>query len=443
MDKREREALALRVLTAAGKGEVEAIVWDTQSGLTRFTHNAIHQNLAERDTEVRVRAIVDGRTGVAVTNDVGDASLSAAVARARAMAAFAPRDDDPPGLTANDEPAAPAGAFVAATAAASPADRARIAADVFATAESAGLWAAGYVTTSRTGVTIANSSGTLVSFDGTGCGLNVKQNGPDASGFAERYGNDLAVLDGTAAGSAAAAKARLGANPAPVKPGAWTVILEPAAFGDLLAPLIDHFSARAYDEGSSFLSGGLDRAYAGSNVTVADDFAHPLFAGRPFDFEGYPTRQLPLLANGVAKNVVTDAYWAKRLKRPNTGHGLPAPSAGGPQALHVVVSGGDKPLDRLIAETQHGLLVTRLWYIRTVDPRTTIVTGMTRDGTFEIENGAVTRGVRNMRFNQSILEALRHAEFGATQARTAAYACSIVTPPVKLEAFTFTSTTDF
>jgi predicted Zn-dependent protease len=443
MDKAAREALAQRLLSIGGSGDLEALVHDGASGLTRFTQNAIHQNLAERDASVRVRAIVDGRTGVAVTNDLSDASLAATIARAREMAAFAPRDDAAPGLSANAAPATPAGAFVAATADASPAERARVAAAVIATAEEAGLWAAGYVTTARTGLTIANSRGTLVSYDGTTCGLNVKSNGPDASGFAEFYGNDFTELDGTAAGRIAAGKARAGAAPGDVAPGAWTVILEPAAFGELLSYLIEHFSARAYDEGSSCFSGGLDRAYAGPSLTLADDFAHPLFAGRPFDYEGYPTRQMPLIANGVAKNIVTDAEWAKKLGRPNTGHGFPAPSAGGPEPQYPVVSGGEKSLEQLIAQTPRGLLITRFWYIRPVDQRRTIVTGMTRDGTFEIENGTIKRGVKNLRFNQSILEALSAAEFASTQARTGGYSYDAVVPAVKIPSFTFTSTTDF
>jgi predicted Zn-dependent protease len=443
MDREAREALAARVLGVAGEGQLEALVRDEALALTRFTQNAIHQNLAERDTSVRVRAIVDGRTGVAVTNELDDRSLAGVVERARAMAAFAPREDDPPRLVANAEAAAPPGAFVAETADASPVDRARIVADIIATAEEHGLWAAGYVTTARAGLTIANSAGTLVSFDGTDCGLNVKANGPDATGFAERYGTDLALLDGTALGGLAARKARTGAHPAEVAPGPRTVILEPAAFGELLSHLAEHFSAQAFDEGSSFLSDGLERAYMGPSVTLTDDFAHPLFAGRPFDFEGFPTHRLPLIVNGIAKHVVTDAAWAKKLSLPNTGHGLPAPSAAGPEPAHVVVAAGEKTVEQLIAETEHGLLITRFWYIRSVDQRKTVVTGMTRDGTFEIRRGRVTRSVRNLRFNQSILEALNHAEFASAQYRTAGYAYNIVTPAVKIANFHFTSTTDF
>ena len=163
----------------------------------------------------------------------------------------------------------------------------------------------------------------------------------------------------------------------------------------------------------------------------------------PFDFEAQPTQRLTLIANGVAKNIVTDSYWAHKLNRPNTGHALPAPNAYGPQASHLVVSPGSKPVNELIAETKRGLLITRLWYVRTVDQKKAIVTGMTRDGTFLIEDGEVAGGVRNMRFNHSIIEALRNCEFGNALYRTGSYSYSVVVPAIKIEGFKFSSGTDF
>ena len=443
MDSAAREALAERALSFAREGACEVLVFDVDMGLTRFTHNAIHQNVAHTDASVRVRTIVDGRTGVAATNVLDDASLREVVARAQAMGALAPRDDEAAGLVSNAAVAAPDGAFDTATAATTAADRARTVAEITGASERSGLWAAGYVTNERTGITIANSAGTRVSYDGTSCGLNVKSNGDDSTGFAEHYSTRFADLDGEASGTIAAEKALAAKAPVSVPPGDWTVILEPAAFGELLSYLYGHFSAQAYDEGSSFLSDGLDRAYAGDDVTICDDYAHPLFAGRPFDFEGYPTRRLPLLARGVAHELLTDSAWAKRLNRTNTGHGLPAPSAYGPAAQHVVIAGGSRSANDLVRETKRGLLVTRFWYIRPVDHRKTIVTGMTRDGTFLIEDGEIVSGVRNMRFNQSILAALGSAAFSDRVVRTGGYSYSSVVPTARIDAFRFSSGTDF
>jgi predicted Zn-dependent protease len=372
-----------------------------------------------------------------------EAALREVVQRAGTIAEFAPRDAAFPGLPAGGPTHAPPNAFVAATAAATPDLRAKLAAEVFAVAENDRLWAAGFVKTSRESITIANSRGTLASFDGTDAGMNVKQNGASSTGFAERYSSGVGDLDARRVAKIAAGKVRRSTEPQAVDPGEWTVILEPAAFGELLSYLTDHFSAQAYDEGSSFLSEGLDRSYVAENVSIRDDYTHLLAPGMPFDFEGVPKQRVSLIENGVAKHVVTDSYWAAKLARPDTGHALPAPNAYGPLPLNVVVEPGVKPVEQLIAETKRGLLVSRFWYVRPVDLRQTIVTGMTRDGTFLIDNGKIAGGVRNLRFNQSIIAALAQVEFGSELARSASYSYANVVPAAKLERFRFTSLTDF
>ncbi|HKE36210.1 MAG TPA: metallopeptidase TldD-related protein, partial [Candidatus Baltobacteraceae bacterium] len=188
---------------------------------------------------------------------------------------------------------------------------------------------------------------------------------------------------------------------------------------------------------------GLDRTYFAENVNVHDDYAHPLNPGMPFDFEGSPTMRLPLVENGIVRNVVTDSYYAHKLERANTGHALPAPNAFGPHARNLVIGAGTKSVDQLVAETKRGLLITRFWYIRPVDQKKAVVTGMTRDGTFLIQDGRIAHGVRNLRFNQSILDCLRQCEFSNEQQRTGSYHYALVAPAVKIQNFHFTSTTEF
>ena len=221
------------------------------------------------------------------------------------------------------------------------------------------------------------------------------------------------------------------------------MILEPPALGELLTYLVSHFSAQAFSDGSSFCSDGLDRKYFDERVTIADDYAHPLAPSMPFDYEGQPKLRVPLVENGVVRNVVTDSYYANKLARANTGHALPAPNAYGPQPLNIVIPAGSRSTQDLIADTPRGLLISRFWYIRVVDQKRAIVTGMTRDGTFLIENGKITGGVRNLRFNQSIVEALGSVEFSRDQKRTGQYSYSLVVPTAKMDKFTFTSTTEF
>jgi PmbA protein len=443
VDKARRESVARRVLERSDAEQTEVIVSAGDTALTRFTNGVSHQNLASADRRISVRAIVDGRTGVAATNHVEEKALDDVVRRAIAMAALAPRDPQRTALPSGGPSRAPKGAFVAATAAADPFTRARICDAIFAQAEEANMWCAGYTSTASSGITIGNSSGTLASFDGTDAQANVKMVARDSTGFAERYSTDVAEVDGTAIGRVAAEKARAAAQPVAVDPGEWTVILEPAAFGELLSYLTAHFSAQNYDEGSSFFAGELGRRYFGESVTLWDDYAHRLAPGMPFDYEGHPKSRLKLVDGGVVREIVTDSYYAHKLNRANTGHAIPAPNAAGPQALNIVVEPGRQTVDQLISRTPRGLLISRFWYIRTVDRKRAIVTGMTRDGTFLIEHGRIARGVRNLRFNQSIIDTLARATFANDQRRTGQYSYSLVVPTARIEGFRFTSVTEF
>lgn len=444
MDKQRREELAARVLSFSTADHTEVLASYERSELTRFTQNAIHQNVAASDVSISVRAIVGKRTGVARTNEIeNENALRAVVENAIAMAKLAPEDPLLPDLPKGGAVDAPAEAYVPATAGATPALRAHMAGEIFHVGERDGQWAAGFITTGESGITVANSSGALQSFDSTDSGLNVKMNAADSTGFAEGYSHDVAKIDAGNAGEISAQKARASATPRSVDPGDWTVILEPAAFGELFMYLSHHFSAQSFDEGSSFLTGALGTAVLGEKVTIRDDYAHELAPGMPFDYEGQPKMRLPLVENGVARNLVTDSYYANKLQRENTGHALPAPNAYGPMATSLVVDGGSKSLEQLIAETRRGLLISRFWYIRTVDQKKAIVTGMTRDGTFLIEDGKIAGGVRNMRFNHSIIDALRSCEFSNELRRTGSYAYSCVVPSAKIRDFSFSSGTAF
>ena len=443
MDSKQREELAERVLALSNADHTEVTVGTEDADLTRFTHEEIHQNVARTDAGVSVRAILGKRTGVAATNLLDDASLRSTVDRAIEIARLAPEDPEIAPLPSGGPTTTPDGAYVKATADASAQLRAGMADAIFKVAEENKFWCAGFVRTQSAGFTIANSSGARASFDGTDSGINVKMNAADSTGYGQAYSPDARTLDAHRVASTAAGKAKNSAKPQGVDPGEWTVIMEPAAFGEFFAYLGQHFSAQAVDEGSSFLSDGLDKPYFSENVTIVDDYSNAHAPSMPFDFEGQPKQKVTLIENGVAKAFVTDSYWAKKLNRENTGHALPAPNAYGPQAIDLIVKPGPKPLEQLIAETKRGLLISRFWYIRTVDQKKAIVTGMTRDGTFLIENGKVGGGVRNMRFNQSILTALGKCEFSNAPQRTGDYWFSLVVPAAKIEGFTFSSGTQF
>lgn len=449
MDKAAREDLAARVLARSTATETEVLILAEQLALTRFTHENIHQNVASDAVNIRIRVVVDRRCGVAVTTQSDDAGIAAALERAleRALelARIAPEDPHWPGLP-KPQPAPPASAkaYVAATAQATADMRAGLAGEIFAVSEAASLWGAGYVSTAAVGVTIANSHGLMSSFEGTEALANVKLNGSDATGYGEFSAPDVDALSGTAVAAVAARKARDTAGPRAVEPGAWTVVLEPIALAEMLSYLTEHFSAQAIEEGASFFGwDDIGTKYVSEAVTLLDDWNHPLVPGMPFDYEGVPRKAIKLFDRGAVRNIVTDSRWAARLNRENTGHALPAPNTFGPQPLYTVMEAGTTPVAELIGGIEKGLFISRFWYIRPVDRRRTIVTGMTRDGTYFIQDGKLAGGVHNLRFNQSILEALSAVTLGDTLVRTTGMGYTMALPAIKIPEFHFTSATSF
>ena len=443
MNGAQREAIAARAVARSKADQTEVAITVSDDALTRFTHGISNQNVASSDVTLAVRAIVGNRTGVATSNDLSDASVDTLLERAVELAKLAPPDPMTPRLPGPAQIAAPHDGYDAGTADADPQERARRCKTAVDAAQRAGYWCAGFTSTSHDGYTVVNSSGARASFDGTSAAMNAKVTAADSTGYAEQFATSIGAIDAARVGERAVEKAARSAAPASVEPGEWTVILEPPAFGELLAYVVSHFSAQAYADGSSFFSGALGGQFFDERFSMMDDYAHPLAPSMPFDFEGQPKQRVPLVEHGVVKNIVTDSYYAKKLDRANTGHALPAPNAYGPQPLNITVAAGERSVEELIAATPRGLLISRFWYIRTVDQKRAIVTGMTRDGTFLIENGAIASGVRNLRFNQSIVDALKSVECANLQQRTGQYSYSLIVPAVKCSRFTFSSTTEF
>jgi len=428
-------------LAASKADETEALAFASESALTRYTHNYIHENMVERNWQLSVRAVVGKRIGVAGTNRFDPANVKLAVERATEMARMAPEDPDFPGLPSDTGPCDDAPAqYDAATARLAPEARARAVEQIIEVMSSRGLYAAGYVSTRCDSVAVANSKGVRRTFAGTDSAINIKAIGETSSGYAEGYARRFADLSPSALAERAARKAVESKSPQALAPGEYTVILEAPAFREFLIYLTwIGFGAQPYEQGSSFMAGKLGQKIAGDNVTFRDQFAHPLGAGIPFDFEGAPRRQVTLIDAGVAKDVVYDSYYAAKLKHANTGHALPAPNTDGPMPLNIVVPAGSKPEADLIRGIDRGVLVTRTWYIRLVDQKQTLITGMTRDGLFRIERGEVTHGLKNMRFNESILGALNRCELSRELVRSESH----VLPATKIEGFRFTSGTEF
>jgi predicted Zn-dependent protease len=361
------------------------------------------------------------------------------------MALVAPENPRWSGLPAAG-PAPAIAAFAEATAAASPEARARAAGLVCRPAAAAGLRAAGYVATALNEVAVASTRSTWAYHAGTVADAQAVCMGAAGSGYADRVHADFGHLDVAAVGREAIETARRAQGPRDLPAGAYEVVLQPYAVADVVEFLGSALTGLAVEEGRSFVAGRLGEAVTGPAITLVEDPADPEALPRPFDFEGVPSERLTLIERGVARAVVYDSQTAARQGARNTGHALPS-SVPAPLPMHLRLEPGTGTLDQLVAGVRRGLLVTRFWYTRWVHPLRTVVTGMTRDGTFWVEHGEIAYPVRNLRFTQSYHEALAGtvAVGGAlTLERLDLWdfdAGSIRVPALHLGAFTFTGAT--
>ncbi len=399
--------LAARAVALTDSDAAEAVVTSGEDALTRFADNRIHQNVTEIDTRVSVRAVLGDRQGVASTNRLDDDSLAACCRAAVAAASSAPADPAFPGLPA---PVAVETPLRAATGAGEfgPDRRAGAVRGIVRQCASRQIHAAGGVSSNLRTLAVANSLGVDVGMETTAVRATVlAHTDRGGSGWASFHGPDPAELAADALGDEAATLAQRSEYPTDLEPGAYTVVLAPEAVADIVDFLgYLGFSARAFEEGRSFLSGRLGERIMSELVTITDDALAPEAFGLTFDFEGMPKHRVPLIERGVATGVVTDSYWAARTGWENTGHALPAPNPYGPLALDVQMAPGDSTIDEMIRSVERGVYVTRFHYVNVEDPVPATLTGMTRDGTFLIEDGTLTSPLKNQRFTQSAVAAL-------------------------------------
>jgi predicted Zn-dependent protease len=428
---------------AQGVTEVEAILASGNQALTRFANNAIHQNVAERTTHLSVRAVIEGRTARASTNRLDAASIRRVVEQAIAITRLTERDAE---LLPLAEPAEyrNVNRWSEATARATPQERASAVAEAIRAVEAAGQTAAGIYSTDDTGYTLMNSRGVHKEYRETMARFSITAMAGDSSGWAKASACDLRDLNPPALALSASRKAAQSSAPRELPAGRYTVILEPAAALDLAGQMFGDFSATAIRDGRSFLNDRIGKKIFGGNITIHDDVCHPLQAGAPFDGEGVPRRGLTLVEGGVVRDIAYCRQAAAQAGVAPTGHGLPLPNEYGETPANIVISGGDTPVEQMVASTERGILVTRFWYIREVDPYEKIFTGMTRDGTFLVEGGRVTAGVRNFRFNQGLMEMLSNVEALSPAVRASGEETfDMVVPAMKVHGFNFTEVTRF
>ncbi len=437
-------SLASAALDTPGADGVEVLLTRDDTALTRFAESRVHQNTARVDGSARVRVVVDGaRVGIVATNDLTPEGLRTAAAAAVEAARVTPPDEEFGGLAPAGEYGA-AGEDDAATGAASPAERAALVATMLGHL-GGDLVAAGTAETGRREVAVVNSLGVAAYHASTRAALTCLVSGTDSTGWAEDTAGSLGGVDADAVAARAVGKVEAGRNPRDVDPGDWAVILEPVAVGTLVEWLCWlAFGGRDVVEGRSAISGRLGQRVCSPLVTIVDDPLGAGMLGTPFDAEGTPKRALPLVTEGVATGVAHDRMSARLGGTESTGHALPAPNPEGGVPANPALRPGDATLDELVAGCERGLVVTRFHYTNPVHALSTTLTGMTRDGTFLVEDGAVVGGVRNLRFTQSVLGALSTAEaVGRETALGSEFGGSVRVPALRLGRFHFSSATTF
>jgi predicted Zn-dependent protease len=425
--------------------DVEVALSRTDSALTRFAGSRIHQNTSRLDGEARVRVVLDGQVGVVVTNELSDDGLRDAARRARGIAALTPADPNFPGLTPPGQPYGWTAGADEETAGCPPLRRAELVAAALAELP-ADVEAAGTMETSVQERAVVTSTGIRVYSAGTRATASVLAQGPTSSGWAEAGATAVGTLDCGALGRRAGEKVVLGAEPRAVVPGRYPVVLESGATTNIVQWLgWLAFPGRAYNEERSALCGRIGEQVCSPLVTIVDDALSPHLPGSPFDPEGTATRHTPLIEAGVAVGVAHDRATGAVSGAGSTGHAMPAPNPHGGVPTHLLMNAGTQTLDELVAGLEHGLYVTRFHYTNVVHPVTTSITGMTRDGTFLVEDGRIVGGVRNLRFTQSCLDALAGCEAVGSDVELATdlFYGAALAPAVRLSGFTFTSTTAY
>ena len=436
--------LAKRTVERCG-GDVEVLVMSGAQALTRFANGRINQNVAEDDTAIHIRAVVGQRQGGASTNRLDDASIAAACAAAHDAAANAPADPTFNGLP-DARPWVAAGHSRASARGFGPTRRAEAVRSLITpSADLEGLTSAGKVEASEASIAIASSRDVDAFAATTEFAATVLAMGPGGgSGWASFMGPGTEGFDPAALGLAASDLAVRTADSGTLEPGDYTVVLGPEAVGEMLSMLAyTGLSAKAFAEGRSFLTGRLGEKIVSESVSIVDDALADDATGLTFDFEGQPKQRVEFVSRGVANAVCTDSYWAVRLGMDNTGHAMPPPNAFGPYPLDLRMEPGDATLDELIGDVKRGVYVTRFWYVNVDDPVKVEMTGMTRDGTFVIENGTLGRPVKNLRFTQSAVEALGAVRgISSTRRLVGERGGGILAPALLLDSFAFTGQTE-
>ena len=426
---------------------IEVHLLGTDVETSRFANNEMTQHQANTIDKLAVRVLSDGRQIRLETDDLSTSGVCAVVDGAISAVKLMEKDQCLLPLTVSENEAewnSYPDRYEADVLGVTAADRALAISKMINVATENKLSAAGVYASGTAFEALGNSKGLFSYHKETHVECSVTMCGTDSTGWAKAQGPHLQMVDTLELARRAAVKAKASSNPEGITPGRYTVILEHSAFLDLLSYLWWDFTGTSHLDKRSCLLDKVGEKVFGSNVTIEDDVYHPQQAGCPFDGEGLARKKVKIVEDGVLRNLVYGRRSASRMGVAPTGHGLPEPNSLGDNPMNLVIAGEGKSVDDLVKSTEKGILLTRVWYVRQVDPARKIVTGMTRDGTFLVENGEVTRGIKNLRFNVSLIELLNNVISSGKARRTAGEeGVPQVVPAMKIADFNFTEVTRF
>jgi predicted Zn-dependent protease len=439
----EKAALALleKALGYSKAQETDIYLSAQDLGLSRFAGGAIHQNVAHSDLTLNIRSVAGKRLGRATTNDLSDSGVQNAAESAHQNALLMPEDPAFEGLPEPSESVS-AASWDEATGLCSPETRASIVRGVCLQGKEHDLNVSGACRTGILETAVVSSRGARAYHAGTFAGLIINTMSGNSAGWAKGGGWRLSDMDTEALGREAVSKAVDGRDPVAVEPGRYPVVLDTYAVDDILEALsLYGMGAQAVQEGRSWMNDLIGSQAMSPNVTVWDDGSSPLGWPVPFDAEGVPRRRVEIITAGVVKTPVHNSYTAGKEGTVSTGH--QAYFTGGPIASNLFLQEGGSSLQDLIGSTERGIYVTRFFYTRLAHSKGCVMTGMTRDGTFMIENGQITHPVKDLRFTQSYVEALAGVELIGSESKLVLNEVGFATrvPALKLSSFNFTGVT--
>lgn len=436
------------ILKGSGADQTEAVFIGSENGLTRFANSFIHQNVSETNSKTYFRAILGKKIGVAVTNSFKRDDLKKALENAIEIARNQKENPDFTTLPSKQKYARVKTHFKR-TASFTPAQRASEVKKIFDSAARHNLTVAGSFATGESEVAVMNTNGVKCYQPLSAATINVVVMSENSSGYAEDLNRDVSQIDVEKLAETAIGKCLDSKNPKSVEPGEYDVILENTAVANLLEWMnYIGFGSKSFQEKTSFLTDRMGQKIMGDSVSIYDDGNVDSAIAFPFDFEGVTKKKVSLIQKGVAKAVVYDSITANKDKVKSTGHALPPDEAEGALCLNLFVKAGNSSREKMIESCEKGLLITRFHYINgLLDTRNALMTGMTRDGTFWIENGKIQHGVKNLRFTESMLKAFSNVEQISRDRKIVNswwedLGC-IVCPSMLIKNFKFTGKTEF